>query len=190
MTPSITKKESIAAWGEGYVETWCGFDRSYAPDIQAFCKRELGAGKNKVTLEVGSGGGYWTKFLAENSAHVHCLDVIPQPRSVVGVSWHQRNDGQFNCDGIAGECIDFVFSFGVFCHFNIEDNETYLRDIYRVLKPGGSAILMYGDTTKNPNAGFPINNFFQTMEMVGKTPFLATSLLEYRDTLLLLKKPN
>jgi hypothetical protein len=77
--------------------------------------------------------------------------------------------------------------------------EEYLRDIVRVLKPNGKALLMYGDENglqkhfKNPNltcesVGWKFNTFNETMKMVSKFPVVATKMLDYRDTLLLLTK--
>lgn len=190
MTTHSTNKEVIESWGkDGYLETWDGYAKNYSQEIFGFVKKQLGENKDKEVLEIGSGAGFWTEFLRCNSKKVTCLDIFEKPAQINNeIEWIVQNDRQFNCKQIESASKDFVFCFGVFCHFSVEDWAQYVKDVKRVLKDNGSAILMFGDTDKNPAAGFPLNNFKTTIGKIEEIGFKYESLLEYRDTLLLLKK--
>ncbi len=196
---TITKKDSLELWGsQGFMHGWevphSGYDRNYSNDIFNFIKEELGDDNSKTTLEVGSGAGFWTRYLVEHSKSVTCLEAIEKPDHITyPVEWIVGEDGQYDCRQFKDATFDFVFSFGVFCHFNLAENETYLRDIYRVMKPDATAILMYADTIKpNPHRDmadvFPFNSLDATERMANEQGFKCKNLLEFRDTLLLLKK--
>ena len=53
------------------------------------------------------------------------------------MSFHRVPDSGFA--GFADESFDKAYSVAVFCHLNKEDVFLYLRDLYRVLRPGGAA---------------------------------------------------
>lgn len=187
---NINKTNSILSWGKtGYLETWDGYDKNYFNDVCGFILKELGKEKSKTTLEIGAGGGYWTGELVEHSMQVIALDVIDKPEQIDKyVFWLTRGDDQFNCQGISTEYIDFVFSFGTFCHFSVKDCEEYLKDINRVMKKGASGILAFGDSDKHPGVFDDYNNPEITIRMLNKHGFEAKSLIDFRDTLVKIVK--
>ena len=58
-----------------------------------------------------------------------------------------RNNGT-DFPGIADASVDFVFSFGVFVHLDIDVIEAYFRSMHRILKPSGCAVIQYSDKNK------------------------------------------
>ena len=44
-------------------------------------------------------------------------------------------------NGVPSEVVDFVWSYDVFVHLDPECVQGYLREIYRVLKSGGVAVI-------------------------------------------------
>lgn len=148
-TKDYSKQDFIKFWGEhGYLETWdgCGFDWSI--EIKKLIMNQLGDRKDKTAVEIGCGGGYWTKFLCENSAFLNAVDVIPKLHLPYdNYRYFENENKQFGCPYLENESVDFVFSFGVFCHFSQAACEEYLKDIKRILRKNGTAILMYADET-------------------------------------------
>ena len=107
-------------------------------------------------LEIGCGMGRDTVHLARHFVHVDGVDVAP---SMVrrareqglpdNVALHVLSGRDL--DGIDSESISFVFSHLVFQHISeAQIVESYLRDIARVLKPGGVAALQFDTRRVSP----------------------------------------
>lgn len=97
--------------------------------------------KGKV-LEIGSGEGYGIEYLAPHAIQYHAIDKF--------VSNYQLNDSENSkvifhkmkvppLVNFENSIFDYVVSFQVIEH--IEKDEFFLREVYRVLKPGGILIL-------------------------------------------------
>ena len=95
-----------------------------------------------TVLEVGSGEGYGIIELAPKSAHYIAVDKYKTTISKELIANHNITFKQMEVPplrGINDNSVDFVVSFQVIEH--IQDDEEFLQEIYRVLKPGGKAIL-------------------------------------------------
>jgi SAM-dependent methyltransferase len=197
----FSKEQFLQFWSEkGYHETWDGYRHDWSGTIHSLIKQEIDKRTDVVTLEIGCGAGYWTKFLCENSKLVYAIDLIPSLDLPYGnLTYIENSSKQFNCNRIESESIDFVFSFGVFCHFSQKACESYVKDIFRVLKTGGSAILMFSDDKslqkfhnndeiKASSIFGESNDYADIMPMLKKYDKNATKLLDYRDALVLLNK--
>ena len=116
-------------------------------------------------LEIGPGGGRWTRFMVEASKiyavdrHQELLDELrancPQPNIVT-----IRNNGD-DFPGVPDASIDFLFSFGVFVHLELDIIGRYLINMRRLLKPTSNVVIHYSDMTKpaaQRNATFAQNN--------------------------------
>lgn len=195
-----SKAEYISFWGEkGYVETWDGFGHNWSQTIMNFVIAQIGTDKSKVVLEVGCGAGYWTKMLCEHSQMVHAIDILPSLELPYdNFRYYENDDQQYDCKSIPSQSIDFVFSFGVFCHFSQKACIQYIKDIKRVLKPNCCAILMFADqkgmnsfygkeVSLNSVYGSAVN--YQNAEsfLVQHFPY-CHKLLDFRDGLFLIKK--
>ena len=187
----FTKKEFLEFWGtEGYIETWEGSGRNWSPEIKELIVEQLGHSKDKVTLEIGCGAGYWTNFLHEHSRKTYAIDLIPRPANIHrDVEYIENQNQQYNCNYIESNSLDFVFSFGVFCHLSLNANDKYLQDIIRVLKPNAKALLFYDDPNiKSVNIFGQFNNYIETMNMMNKYPIVAKRALDFKDSLILMEK--
>lgn len=194
----FTKEQFLAFWGkQGYKETFDGYEKNWTPEIINMVRSCVDG--TSIVLEIGCGAGYWTNQIAPLCGQMYAIDLIPRPQLNSKVTYIENENHQFNCNVIPSESIDFVFSFGVFCHLSLSACEEYLQDILRILKPNGKALLMYGDEAglqrhfKNnaltcESVGWKYNTFEETMKMMSKYPVSTTKMLEYRDTLLLLTK--
>jgi ubiquinone/menaquinone biosynthesis C-methylase UbiE len=70
-----------------------------------------------------------------------------------------RNNGT-DFPGVPDASIDFLFSFGVFVHLDIDIIDKYLDEMARVLKPSATAVIQYSDMNKEKarrNVGFSQN---------------------------------
>ena len=111
-------------------------------------------GTDKVVLEIGSGGGRWTKYLvAAKKLVIVDLNSVFFPylekrfsESTGKMKFYHTSGYEMN--GIDSDSIDFVFTFGTFVHIEPDGIFAYLAEIKRVLKPGAIAVIQYADKTK------------------------------------------
>jgi ubiquinone/menaquinone biosynthesis C-methylase UbiE len=107
-----------------------------------------------VALEIGSGGGRWTKYLL-NSKEIIIVELNPEFFSYLKNRF-KDNISKFNfyktsgyeLDGIKTNYVDYIFTFGTFVHIDPEGIFSYLEHIKRVLKPKAIAVIQYSDKTK------------------------------------------
>jgi SAM-dependent methyltransferase len=100
-------------------------------------------------LEIGCGIGRNTVHLAQHFEQVDGIDISPtmvRQARALGLPGNLRlhvGNGR-DLDGFEGQSFAFVFSHLVFQHV-VEDNiiESYMREIARVLRPGGVAVLQF-----------------------------------------------
>lgn len=103
-------------------------------------------------LEIGPGGGRWTRYmlgcrhLYAVDFHQELLDELAAKFRVEHLSFI-KNDGD-NLPGIDNDSIDFAFTFGVFVHLELHTIDAYMAEIFRVLKPGGDAVIQFSDKSK------------------------------------------
>ena len=197
---NYTKTDFLNFWGDnGYIETWDGHKYNWSKEIKDLILNQLGDKKDKNVLEIGCGAGYWTKFLCEHSNNVTAIDLIPNsPFQLDNFTYIENKDMQFDCKNIKDESIDFSFSFGVFCHLSHSACESYLKDVFRVLKKGGTAIFMYSDdkglqdfykdeTFSASKIYGEFNDYSDIMPMIKKYDRSAKKILNFRDALVLIK---
>ncbi len=111
-------------------------------------------GPDRVVLEIGPGGGRWTQFLI-GARELVLVDLNPEffdylrerfPEAVPRMRFYQTKG--YDLAGVADASIDFAFSFGTFVHIEPDGIDAYLAELYRVLRPGGLAVIQYADKTK------------------------------------------
>ena len=95
-----------------------------------------------TVLEIGSGEGYGVAELAGKTEKYLAIDKFDSPISEDLMENHNIEFNQMNVPpliGIADNSIDFVVTFQVIEH--IQDDEWFIKEIHRVLKPGGKAVI-------------------------------------------------
>lgn len=201
ITYEPSKKDFVSTWGPaGYrenFEVYHAQKNGTEQEVVASCL-EPWFDKTHIALEVGCGGGFWVeKYLCPNFKHVYGLDLLPAaPYSAPNFTYIEVPDKNYRCHSIEDEMIDFVWSFGVFCHLNLASIQSYLENIHRVLKPGGRASLYFSNddrlpgraTTGNPTSGilWIKNNIETTSAMLRKAGFtdITDVLPQIKDTVL------
>ncbi|MEO1009023.1 MAG: class I SAM-dependent methyltransferase [Planctomycetota bacterium] len=103
-------------------------------------------------LEIGPGHGRWTRFLLDHAREATLLDLDEgcldacvarfgqRVRPVLGDGWTFSGDAA----RVRGP-VDFVFSYDSLVHAEIEALGSYLREMARVLRPGGFAFLHHSN---------------------------------------------
>lgn len=99
-------------------------------------------------LEIGTGGGIWTRLLASLATTLHCIDqsenMLRQARQLLADFLNITYEcSDFLKSPISGT-YSFIASIRAFEYF--EDKEQAIRKMFSLLKPGGCLLLV----TKNP----------------------------------------
>src|SRR5215213_8668759 len=106
-------------------------------------------------LEIGSGGGRWTQYLLPAARRLVVVELNPEsldhlrrrfPAHADRIEFH-RTSG-YEMAAVPDGSIDLVFTFDVLVHVEPEGIAGYLGEIERVLRPGGRAVVHYGDKRK------------------------------------------
>jgi len=106
------------------------------------------AGADKSVLEIAPGHGRWTEHLVPRFGRVVAVDLSPSCIDYCRKRFADaRNVDYFVTDGtsLPQVAVDFVWSFDAFVHMDRGVIGAYLREIARVLKQGGTAILHHAN---------------------------------------------
>ena len=163
---------------------WDGIADNYAKkpvdDPDAF-ERKIAITKGRMTpsdvvLDIGCGTGSLALRLAAAGAEIHGLDVSKEMLRIAnekaerqGVSNVVFHEGPFDerFTVLADESLDGVCAYSIL-HL-VEDPAAALRQIYRLLKPGGFFI---SSTVCLGNSWFPFRPVIAVMRWLGKAPMV------------------
>lgn len=134
------KSGAIAVDGSTDEETLLSNGKWTADQMMA----ALNINKNDVVLELGCGVARIGKLLAPHCKKWIGTDISENMLKVAqerlsdfdNAEFHALKRNDLSC--IQDNSIDKVYSVAVFCHMDKEDLFNYLREIHRVLKPGGT----------------------------------------------------
>ena len=158
-------KDDIRAWwGDLYEQIYGPTDRTLSPDSMEsmlsetedlFRKRELlpvvemplDQLAGKKVLEIGPGGGAHSCLFKRYGASVTAVDITPERAISTALKLGLTAGGEgraYNADAenlpFRDDTFDIVYSNGVLHHS--EDTDKAVAEVFRVLKPGGKAVLM------------------------------------------------
>lgn len=137
----VSERENRLAFFKGVEEYRYGQYGPWMPELMEF-DRHAGA----RVLEIGSGIGTDLAQFARNGAIVTDLDLAKGHMALARENFELRGlKGEFVCGDaenipFASGSFDLVYSNGVIHH--IPQTRQVVSEIYRVLKPGGKAIIM------------------------------------------------
>ena len=104
--------------------------------------------RDGIVVEIGAGGGRWSRELISRSAQLILVDGEPMFEQAIRRHSDCRNvEFVVSPDGalptIADASVDFVFSFDTFVHFHNDLFARYVASIGRILKQGGYLTLHF-----------------------------------------------
>jgi ubiquinone/menaquinone biosynthesis C-methylase UbiE len=116
--------------------------------------------RGKKILEIAPGFGRITQFLSILAGELIIVDLNPlciektRAKLKHHVLAYFVNDGK-SIPKVRDNSQDLVFSFDTFVHMHANVTEDYVKEIYRVLKPGGQAFIhhswLYGGSDESVN---------------------------------------
>ena len=167
--------------------------------------------RGKKILEIAPGFGRMTQFLSVLASQLIVIDLNPlcikKTKEKLGhhVLAYFTNDGK-SLTGIRDNSQNLVFSFDSFVHMHANVTEEYIKEIFRVLKPGGQSFIhhswLYGGSeysfensggraNMSPEQfkGFVENN---NMKIISQTPIQFKPLHGWNgmDTISIFEKPE
>ncbi len=117
--------------------------------------------KGKIVLDVASGSGYGTNLIAQYAKKVYGVDNNQDAIEYSKAKYGARNIefllGEATAIPLKDDLVDYVISMETLEHINNQDK--FLNEIKRVLKPGGILIL----STPNDKV-YPKGNHFHVKE--------------------------
>jgi len=117
----------------------------------------------RAILEIGPGAGRWSAVLQAHAERLVLVDVTQRALDLSrerladagNVEYVLSEGGAF--PGVADGCIDWVWSFDVFVHIAPLDVASYVTEIARVLRPGGTALIHHsGALQRSPGWRSPM----------------------------------
>jgi len=102
-------------------------------------------------LEIGPGGGRLTALLLQRARTLHLVEPSEAMLDLLHSRFRkEKHLRYYHTDGrtlppLAEPSLDFVISLDVFVHFEPRLTYWYLRQISRLLKPGGTCVIHYGN---------------------------------------------
>jgi len=123
--------------------------------IEQYLERNM---SGKCCLEIGCGGGQWSKFIYNLNVFdkIYCIDVLSAEHNnfweYVGSDKKDKIEyvhvKDFDLDCIPLDCLDYVFSYDVFCHISYSGQTKYLENIYKKCRINCKLLIMYADPKK------------------------------------------
>jgi ubiquinone/menaquinone biosynthesis C-methylase UbiE len=131
-------------WSQGGEEWNLGQDwrRSVVEDLML-----ANAGTNPVTIEIGPGGGRWSTALQAASSKLILVDLTELSMELCREKLAGADNVEYRItDGsrlpdVADGSVDFIWSFDVFVHISPADQQGYMAEFARVMRPGAKAII-------------------------------------------------
>jgi len=102
---------------------------------------------NAVALEIGPGAGRWSVALQQACRELILADVSERAIELCreklagcdNVAYHVTDGASLS--SVADSSVSFVWSFDVFVHIAPADQESYLKELARVMRPGARGVV-------------------------------------------------
>lgn len=114
---------------------------------------DLFVSPDKTCVEIGSGGGRWTRYLL-GFRQLYCVELNPEMFWYIQTRFQNPDNVTYvqstgsDLPGVPISGIDLVFSYGTFVHFEEDLFAAYFRSISEVMRPGSNLVLQISDNDK------------------------------------------
>ena len=145
--------------------------------------------RGKKILEIAPGFGRLTQFLSILASELVVIDLNPlcvqKTKEKLGnhVLAYLVNDGK-SLTGVRDNSQDLVFSYDSFVHMHANVSEEYVKEIYRVLKPGGHAFIHHSWIYQGSD-----NSFENSAGRANMTPEIFKSFVENNNMEIISQNP-
>jgi len=133
---------------------------------------------DQVALEIGPGGGRWTRYLLGFKRlyvvdyHAELMQELRERFNKPNMEFIVNNGTDF--PSVPEHSVDYVVSIACFVHLEVDLIAAYLKNISRILRPGGNVVISYSDKTKvggQINLAFADNTPARMRELVADAGF-------------------
>lgn len=124
--------------------------------------------KTSNSLEIGPGYGRFSKCFTAWRLN-YFVDILPESEGKIKKKFHPAHHkyikfystNDVNCSNVPNNSINFVFSWDTFTFFSQEQIKEYLKDISRVLLPGGHAFIHYSNCEFDHDLQFAKKSYWE-----------------------------
>jgi len=139
----------------------------YPEEIIGWLRDDLALRSGQIVIDLGAGSGKFIQYLLRTNASVVAVEPVPQMLEKLTETWPNvtRYLGTAEALPLVDESVDAVVCAQAFHWFA---NETALKEIHRVLKPGGRLALIWNVRDASSEWVQKLNAIFDRYE--GDTP--------------------
>lgn len=111
-------------------------------------------------IELACGRGRHVPHYIKKAGHVTLVDVLQKNIDICKERFKAENkisyycNNGFNLEELASDRYSALFCYDAMVHFELIDIYRYLKDIFRVLKPGGMALIHHSNNSCDYKASF------------------------------------
>ena len=130
------------------------------PFYQEFVKLDL-----ENVIELACGRGRHVPHYIKNAGHITLVDILQKNIDMCKdrfkdedkISYYCNNG--FNLEELPSDTYSALFCYDAMVHFEMMDIYEYLKDIFRVLKSGGLALIHHSNNSNDYKASFTNSNY-------------------------------
>jgi len=140
-------------WKGGFFTGW--EEKRNQRGLEKFIAKDM---KGKVCLEIGCGGGQWSKYIYDLNIFdkIYCIDALSETHNKF---WERMGEEakkkityvhvkDFSLDFIKDKEIDYIFSYDVFCHISLSGINEYMKNLRLKANDNAKFCIMYADPNK------------------------------------------
>ncbi len=111
-------------------------------------------------VELACGHGRHVPMYASSAKHITLVDILEDNIRFCKERFRNKNNISYYCNNgynlseLADSSYTSLFSYDAMVHFEMLDIVSYLKEFYRILMPGGYALLHHSNNTSDYKAAF------------------------------------
>lgn len=161
----------------------CGYSRNQK-QIEEYIHSNVN--KEMVFLEIGPGGGQWSREIYSDVLHLHCVDIVSADDNnfynyvpeTDKITYHHVRNNNLSC--IKDNSLDYVFTYDTFCYLTYDEIKMYMVSLKKKCKKGAKLLISYGDIYKfTSNEPQRIKGFEKEYNIYDNNDLLKKKMSEY-----------